>query len=230
MEEVKAFIFDLDGVITDTSKYHYLAWKRLANDLGMDFDREFNECLKGVSRMESLERILIYCKRDKDYTMDAKIRLADRKNEIYKEMIKGVSKGNLFDGIEEMLFKLRKLNIWIAIASVSRNAPYIIQRLGIKEYIDYVVDMDDIKRGKPNPDIFLRASHEFGLKSYECIGIEDAKAGIQAIKAAGMFSVGVGAPNKMIDADIRFDSPEKMEFEMIIKEYRKWRRYCKNNI
>jgi beta-phosphoglucomutase len=210
---VKAFVFDLDGVLTETSEQHYLAWKALVNGMGMDFDREFNENLKGVSRIESLERILVHCGREKDFTSDEKLEMADWKNEIYKEMIKNITPEDLFDGILEVLKELKAKGIKIAIGSVSKNAPAIIHGLGIENYVDYIVDVNRVKKGKPAPDIFLDAAERFGLKPEECIGIEDAEVGIEAIKAAGMFAVGVGTADKMYAADIVFDCPQKLDLE-----------------
>lgn len=224
MGSFKAFVFDLDGVITETSEYHYLAWKKLANEMGMDFDRQFNENLKGVSRIESLERILAHCGREDDYTQEEKLRLSEKKNEMYKNMIRGITPGDLFKGILELLEKLKGMGIKIAIGSVSKNAPAIIKGLGIGEYIDYIVDVDKIKRGKPAPDIFLNAAEVLNVKPEECVGIEDAEVGIMAIKSAGMFAVGVGAPDKMYGADIVFDSPEKLDLNKISKAYELWRK------
>lgn len=224
MGSFKAFVFDLDGVITETSEYHYLAWKKLANEIGMDFDREFNESLKGVSRMESLERILAHCGREKAYTLEEKLRLSEKKNEMYREMIKGITPDDLFGGILELLKKLKGMDTKIAIGSVSKNAPAIIKSLGIEEYIDYIVDVNKISKGKPAPDIFLNAARVLNVKPQECVGIEDAEAGIMAIKSAGMFSVGVGAPDKMYGADIVFDSPEKLDLNKISKAYELWRK------
>jgi beta-phosphoglucomutase len=222
--KLKAVVFDLDGVLTETSEYHYVAWKKLVNEMGMDFDREFNENLKGVSRMESFERILIHCGKQKEYTQEEKIKLADKKNEIYKEMIKGITPNDLFKGIVELLEELGRRNIKIAIGSVSRNAPGIIKGLGIEKYIDYIVDVDKIKQGKPAPDIFLNASEVLMVKPEECIGVEDAEVGIEAIKAAGMFAVGVGTEDKMYGADIIFASPEGLNLDRILEAYELWRK------
>lgn len=221
MSNIKAFIFDSDGVITESSEFHYRAWKALANSIGIDFDRNFNENLKGVSRLESLERILILGGKDRSYTLEEKMELADWKNAIYKQMIRDITPADLFEGIQELFQKLRSRMIKIAIASVSRNAQAIIGRLGIEKYIDYIVNVDEIKSSKPAPDIFLKAAEVLGVKPEECVGIEDAEVGIEAIKAAGMLAVGVGTPQKMHAADIVFASPEELMFDEILRVFEK---------
>ncbi len=224
MGRLRLVVFDLDGVLTETSEYHYIAWKRLANEIGMDFDREFNENLKGVSRMESFERILANCGKEKEYTQEEKLRLIDKKNEIYKKMIKGITPDDLFEGILELLEEMRSRNIKISIGSVSRNASGIVKGLGIEKYIDYIVDVNKIKRGKPAPDIFLNAAEVLMFKPEECIGVEDAEVGIEAIKAAGMFAVGVGTNDKMYGADIIFASPGRLDLDRILEAYELWRK------
>lgn len=223
MNIVKAFIFDLDGVITETSKEHYKAWKILANEHGMDFDISFNENLKGVSRLESLERILVHCGRENDFSDDEKKILANTKNEIYKDMIGNITEDDLFHGILDLIIELKNRKIKIAVASASKNAPTIIKRLGIGKYLDYIVNPAEIKNGKPAPDIFLKAAKELGVSPKDCIGIEDAEVGIEAINRANMFSVGVGEYSKMNEAHVIFSSPEKLNFQEILKAYTRWK-------
>lgn len=195
----KAVIFDLDGVITDTARFHFLAWKQMAKRIGIEIDEEFNESLKGVDRMGSLERILA---RGKKTCSDSEKRaLADEKNEDYKELIKGMTAKDLLPGAEAALKALRKMGIKTGLASVSKNASTILERLGISDYFDYVVDANEIARGKPDPEIFLTAAEHLRVKPDECIGVEDAVVGIQAIKSAGMYAIGVGDPAILNQAD-----------------------------
>ena len=195
----KAVIFDLDGVITDTARYHYLAWKQMANQIGIDIDEEFNETLKGVDRMGSLDRIL--ARGNKQYTEKEKLALADSKNEHYKELIKGITASDLLPGALTALNSLRAISVKTGLASVSKNASTIVDRLGITDLFNYVVDANLIKKGKPDPEIFLKAAQELHVPPAECMGVEDAVVGIQAIKSAGMYAIGVGDPKILNQAD-----------------------------
>lgn len=199
---LKAVIFDLDGVITDSAKYHYLAWKELADELGIPFDEEYNEKLKGVSRMESLELILENGNAGGRYTDEEKNAMADKKNENYKELIKAITPADLLPGIGSFLEELKESGIRIALASVSKNAPFIIGQLQLDDYFDYIADAEAVPHAKPFPDIFLAGMDAFGLKPEECVGIEDARTGIEAIHRAGMKAVGVGTPSEMEEADL----------------------------
>lgn len=200
--KLKAVIFDLDGVITDSAHYHYLAWKELADELGIPFDEEYNEKLKGVSRMESLELILMNGDACDKYTQEEKIAMAEKKNDNYKELIKQITPNDILPGILPFLKALKAEGIRIALASVSKNAPFIINQLQLNEYFDYIADAASVPNAKPFPDIFLAGRDEFKLESCECIGVEDAKTGIEAIHRAGMKAIGVGTPDQMTEADI----------------------------
>lgn len=215
---IKAFIFDLDGVIVDSAEYHYQAWGQLAMELGIPFDRTHNERLKGVSRMESLELILENSK-DHAYTPSEKMLLADRKNDNYKQLIEQISPGDLLPGIGRLLQDLREADIRIGLASASHNAPIIVQRLQIASYIDVIVDPGTLRKGKPDPEIFLTAASLLGVPPESCIGIEDAEAGVQAIKSAGMFAVGVGDPVSMQAADMIIQYGEEMSYSIIVDYY-----------
>lgn len=199
---LKAVIFDLDGVITDSAKYHYLAWKELADELEIPFDEEYNEKLKGVSRMESLELILENGQACDKYTPEEKEALAFKKNENYKELIKQITPQDILPGILPFLKELKEADIRIALASVSKNAPFIVNQLQIDDYFDYIADAASVPNAKPFPDIFLAARDEFGFDSSECVGVEDARTGIEAIHRAGMKAVGVGTPDQMTEADL----------------------------
>lgn len=206
--KLKAVIFDLDGVITDSAKYHYLAWKELADELGIAFDETYNEKLKGVSRMESLELILENGNASDKYTDEEKNQMAEKKNDNYKELIKQITPNDILPGVLEFLNELKEQNIKIALASVSKNATFIVHQLEIDDYFDYIADAAKVPNAKPFPDIFLAGMNEFGFKPEECVGVEDAKAGIEAIHRAEMKAVGVGTKSEMADADLIIDTTE----------------------
>lgn len=196
----KACIFDLDGVITDTAHYHFLAWQRLAHSLGLPFDHADNDQLKGVGRMESLEFIL--AKSNRTFTDEEKARLAHEKNEDYKTLIREITPADMLPGILDAFDWLEGRGIRIGLASASRNAPVVIEGLGIAGRFDYVADAGAIPNGKPAPDIFLDVANAFGLDGHECIGVEDAAAGVTAIKAAGMTAIGIGDSTILAQADL----------------------------
>jgi beta-phosphoglucomutase len=202
MSRFKAVIFDLDGVITDTAHYHYLAWKELAESQGVHFDHEFNERLKGIDRMGSLDLILASAARQRHYTPEEKLALADTKNKHYQELISTMSSKDLLPGAVEALDTVRRAGLRIGLASVSKNAFTVLERLGITDKFDYVVDAATIARGKPDPEIFLKAARELGVAPADCLGVEDAVAGVTAIKAAGMFALGIGHPFVLTEADV----------------------------
>lgn len=199
MSRFKAVIFDLDGVITDTAHYHYLAWKRLAEGVGAPFDEAFNEELKGVDRMGSLE--LILARAPRTYTDDEKRALADAKNRHYGELIATMTPSDLLPGALRALEAVRAAGLKIGLASVSRNAFTVLDRLGIRDRFDDVVDAATVARGKPDPEIFLTAAAHLGVAPADCLGVEDAVAGVASIKDAGMFAVGVGDPQVLRRAD-----------------------------
>jgi len=217
---IKAFIFDLDGVIVDSAEYHYLAWAQLAEELGIPFDRSYNERLKGVSRMESLALILDNARDCKTYTTSEKMKLADRKNENYKQLIQRITPEDLLPGIAKLLQDLRTADIRIGLASASHNAPLIVDLLQVTSYFDVIVDPGTLKKGKPDPEIFLTAASLLGVTPDSCIGIEDAEAGIQAIQRAGMFAVGVGDPVSMQAADMVISHGNEMNYAHIVEYYR----------
>ncbi|TWI63034.1 beta-phosphoglucomutase [Pseudoduganella lurida] len=194
-----AVIFDLDGVITDTARYHYLAWKRLADGEGVHFDEAANEHLKGIDRMGSLELILASATRA--YSDAEKLALATEKNEHYKELIATMSPADLLPGAVAALDTCRAAGLKIGLASVSRNAFTVLDRLGITDKFDYIVDAGTIAKGKPDPEIFLKAARELGVAPGDCFGVEDAVAGVASIKSAGMYAIGVGDPAVLTEAD-----------------------------
>jgi beta-phosphoglucomutase len=191
MSEIKAIIFDLDGVIVSTDEYHFRAWKRLANEEGIPFTRGDNERLRGVSRMESLEIILE--KASRVYTEEEKQVLAERKNTYYRDMLSGLSALDILPGVLDTLKELKQRGVKIAIGSSSKNAGPILKAVGLGEAFDVVADGTHIKRSKPDPEVFSLAGEWLGLPPEQCLVVEDADAGVDAGLAAGMPVLAVGS-------------------------------------
>ena len=185
----KAVIFDLDGVIVSTDNCHYLAWKRLADEEGIYFDRKINDRLRGVSRMASLEIVLERSK--KACTAEEKIELAERKNGYYKELIKELTPNDILPGAMENLEQLKKKGIKIAIGSSSRNTTMILKQIGLETYFDAVSDGNNITKSKPDPEVFQKAAEMLKIHPENCLVVEDADAGIEAGKRAGMKTLSV---------------------------------------
>jgi beta-phosphoglucomutase len=185
-----AFIFDLDGVITDTAHLHFRAWRDLARSLGVEFDEVFNERLKGVSRMDSLE--LILGRSGLQFSAAEKRALAERKNADYVRLIETITPADLLPGAVAALEAARAAGCRVGLTSASKNAAAVLSRLGITALFDHVVDAHLIARSKPDPEVFIAAAHALGVAPARCVGIEDAVAGVQAIRSARMFALGVG--------------------------------------
>lgn len=183
-------IFDLDGVIVDTAKFHFMAWHKIAEELGFQFKSEDNERLKGVSRMRSLEILLEIG----GLTLDEneKRTIAEKKNQLYLEMLVDLSPEDTFVGVKEFILFLRRLGIKIALGSASKNAKYILQKLDILNLFDEIVDGTMTTEGKPNPEVFLLGAKLLDLNPHACVVFEDALAGIEAANRCGMYSVGIG--------------------------------------
>lgn len=196
---LQAVLFDLDGVLTDTAHAHYVAWKRLADELGIPFDEAANEALKGVDRMGSLDLILARG----GVTLDDAERhaLAERKNAWYVAAIEDFTPADLFPGARDALEQVRGAGLKTALVSASRNAPALVDRLGIADLFDCIVDPASVAHGKPAPDIFLAAAAALGVEPAACLGVEDAPAGIAAIHAADMAALGIGDPATLAAAD-----------------------------
>ncbi|MBC6298651.1 beta-phosphoglucomutase [Listeria booriae] len=192
MKQLEAVIFDLDGVITDSAHFHYLAWKQLAADINIEIDEAFNETLKGISRMDSLDLILAKGGREQDLTLAEKEELAAKKNAHYVELLKDLSPADILPGIASLLEAIRAAGLKIALASVSKNAPMVLAALGLTDSFDYLADAAKITHSKPDPEIFLVAAAGLGVAPENAVGIEDAQAGVEAIKSAGMKAIGVG--------------------------------------
>lgn len=200
----KAVIFDLDGVITETSKQHFEAWSACAAQCGIALEPAFEEELKGISRRESLEKILAL--RSLTLSEEEKQRLQEEKNTHYQQLISAFSPRDLFAGMLDLFEHLKHKNIRIALGSASKNGPLLLKALAIEDYFDAVVDPRTCA-SKPAPDIFLDAAKQLQLHAEDCWGIEDAVAGVQAIKAAGMFAIGVGDETILKAADVVFTTP-----------------------
>lgn len=203
-KDIKGFIFDLDGVITLTSKYHGQAWHQLADELGVTWTKALADGLKGISRMDSLEMILKAGNKENDYTEEEKIRFAAKKNDNYLTLIGKMTDEDILPGIPAFLEDLVAHNYKICLASASKNSPIILEKLDLAKYFPTVVDPSKLKKGKPDPEIYVRGAELLHLKPEECIGIEDAAAGIQAINGAGETSIGIGDATELSAADIRF--------------------------
>lgn len=197
---IRAFLFDLDGVIVDTAIYHYQAWKRLANELGFDISEEFNEQLKGVSRMDSLDLILAHG--GLTLSDEKKNELAAQKNQWYLELVSRMTSDDILPGVATFFSQVRKAGLQTALGSVSKNAPLILERIGMTNAFDAIIDGTKISKGKPDPEVFTKGADELGVSPAECVVFEDAVAGVEAGKRGGMFVVGIGTPDVLTQADL----------------------------
>ena len=198
MQKPQAILFDLDGVLTDTSEYHYLAWKRLADEEGIPFTRQENdEHLRGVGRRDSLMYIL----RGRTVPEEQIQEMMDRKNRYYVQMIASMSPKDLVDGGRDLLQEIRDAGIKVAIASSSKNCRTVLERLDIMSYLDGVADGNSVVNSKPAPDLFVYAAGLVQVPTPDCLGVEDADAGIEAIKTAGMQALGIGPKERFHRAD-----------------------------
>lgn len=211
----KGVLFDLDGVITDTAEYHYHAWKKLADGLGISIDRAFNESLKGVSREDSLRLILAHGKKQAEIPAAQFAQLAKEKNDHYVELIERFSEKDIYPGILSLLQTLKENKIKIALASASKNGPMLLEKMGLTSLFDAIADPAAVASGKPAPDIFLEAARLIDVPITECLGIEDALAGIQAIKASGATPVGVGRVEDLGDDIPLVPSTEALTFDYL---------------
>ena len=213
---INAFLFDLDGVIVDTAIYHYQAWKRLANELGFDISEEFNEGLKGVSRTDSLDLILAHG--GLSLPDEKKTELATQKNEWYLELVSRMTPNDILPGVPAFFAQVRQAGLKTALGSVSKNAPMILARIGMTDAFDAIIDGNKISKGKPDPEVFTKGAEELGVSAAECVVFEDAVAGVEAGKRAGMFVVGIGTPDVLTKADMVALSLEKLTVEEILKQ------------
>ena len=190
LKTYKGVIFDLDGVICSTDEYHYLAWKELADRLGIPFDRERNSLLRGVSRMASLEIVLEESGRA--FTEEEKAAMAEEKNNRYRALLARMSPADLSDVVKVTLYRLREAGLKLAIGSSSRNTPFILERLGLDGFFDAVADGNCITHSKPHPEVFLKAAEMISCAPGECVVVEDAHAGVEAAVSGGFDCAAVG--------------------------------------
>jgi len=209
---IQACIFDLDGVIVDTAKYHYRAWRKLANSLGFDFTETDNEQLKGVSRMESLDIILNIGKKTLDESK--KQTLANQKNDWYLEYITMMTPNEILPGIVSFLDELKTQNMRIALGSASKNAVLTLEKVKLLDRFEIIIDGTKTTRSKPDPQVFLMGAADLGIAPKNCIVFEDATKGIEAAREAGMYAIGVGASN-FTQAHAVIPSFEKINFDGI---------------
>ncbi len=214
---LKTCIFDLDGVIVDTAFYHFQAWRRLANELGFDFTEHQNEQLKGISRMESLELILNWG--NKSLTPSEKLDWAARKNDWYLELITHMTPKEILPGVKDFLDGLKYEKISIALGSASRNSKMILNKISLFHYFDAIIDGNNITKGKPDPQVFLLGAEATGSSPAECVVFEDAQAGIQAAKAAGMYAVGIGDKRVLAEANLVVESFLDLDVGAFIRDF-----------
>lgn len=196
----KGLLFDLDGVIVDTAKYHYLAWKQLAAELGIQFDEKDNERLKGVSRMASFEIILSLDNRT--MPQEEKEACCKKKNDIYVAYINKLQQEEILPGVREFIEDARKKGYKIALGSASKNAPLILERLSITDLFDKIIDGTKVEKAKPDPEVFLKGAQELEIQPEDCIVFEDSVAGIEAAHNGGMKAVGIGKKDMLAEADL----------------------------
>lgn len=210
------FIFDLDGVITDTAKFHYQAWKALADSLGISIDETFNETLKGISRMDSLDRILAHGHRENAFTPAEKEALAQQKNDHYVQLLEHLTTEDVLPDVVPLLQQAQARHIPCAVASASKNAPLILEKLGVRAYFATIVNPDSLSKGKPDPEIFLAAADSIGVLPQNAIGFEDAQSGIDGLKAAGIYAVGLSASQPLIGADMQVSEMTELSVDALL--------------
>jgi len=199
---MRAFIFDLDGVLVFTDKYHYLAWKQVADELGIYFDEIINNRLRGVSRMESLE-IILERYEGSPLSRSDKEKVAEKKNEIYRKSLAEMTPNDVTEETRNTLIELKNRGYKLAIGSSSKNAKFILERVGLKQYFDAISDGTNITKSKPDPEVYLKAAEFLGEEASECVVVEDAYSGIDAAKSAGMEAIGIGDAYSYDRADYR---------------------------
>jgi len=208
-------IFDLDGVIVDTAKYHFLAWKRLAEALDIEFTKEDNERLKGVSRVACMEIILELGNRE--MTDEKKVELTTRKNEWYLEYVNQMDESEILPGSMEMIGTLKNMGVKISIGSASKNAKTILEKVGLLDQFDFISDGTIVTKAKPDPEVFTIAADEMGVKYDKCIVFEDSEAGIEAAQRVDMLAIGIGSKENLPASDMIYSGLDAVNIEEIIK-------------
>lgn len=211
---IKAVIFDLDGVLTDTAHYHFQAWQALAHSLGIAFTEQDNEQLKGVDRLGSLRLILAKGQLSVDDATEQQ--LMAQKNAHYLKLIANMSEADLFSGVRPLFTALKQRGIKLAVASASKNADFVLQRLRIYNEFDAIADAALVKTSKPDPEIFLQAAARLGVAPAQCLGIEDAAAGVSAINSAGMQAIGIGDAEVLHEALMVYPNIEALDVATLL--------------
>lgn len=215
--KIKACLFDLDGVVVDTARYHYLAWKKIADDLGFSFSEHDNERLKGVSRMESLDILLEIGKIKVD--LQTKEKLAATKNSLYVSYIQKMTPDEILPGVIRFLDELHNSGMLIALGSASKNALSILDKINISEKFDAIIDGNKVSKAKPDPEVFLKGAIELGIDPQNCLVFEDAQAGIDAARNGGMHIIGIGQPENLTNAEFVIPGFETMNMDLLRSWY-----------
>lgn len=213
--KIKGFIFDLDGVIVDTAKYHFLAWKKLANSIGVDFDESQNEQLKGVSREKSLEKILSWG--DKEISPESFVELMKKKNDDYLGYVLQMTEDEILTDVPRVLDFIINNNQMVALGSASKNAHAILKKVQLFTKFQVIVDGNHVVKGKPDPEVFLKAAEQLNLAPKDCIVFEDSQAGIEAANTANMISIGIGEVEVLKNADYIFNNFTEIKNEFLIE-------------
>lgn len=218
MPTLSACLFDLDGVIVDTAKYHYIAWRELANDLGFDLSLEQNESLKGISRMESLDIILGFG--NATLTDEEKVARAAVKNARYLELCQQMTPDDTLPGVRRFMEEVKAASIKIGLGSASKNARVILERIDMLDYFETIVDGTRITKSKPDPEVFLIGANDLHLAPEDCVVFEDAVAGVEAAKAGGMYAVGIGEASVLTQADIVVEGFENFSLSDLKSQFK----------
>jgi beta-phosphoglucomutase len=213
LTEYLGVIFDLDGVLVDTAKYHFLAWKKLADQLDIPFTEEDNERLKGVSRIKSLDILLSLG--NKSYSEDERNKFMEQKNKEYVRYISQMDEREILPGVIELLNQLKDRKLKIALGSASKNSGLILKNTKLQDYFDVIVDGNDVSKAKPDPEVFLLGAKRIGIPASQCIVFEDAYAGIEAAKKAGMLAIGVGNRKSLPHADVLVETLENLDLSVL---------------
>ncbi|EKF54224.1 putative beta-phosphoglucomutase [Galbibacter marinus] len=213
MKQQKGFIFDLDGVIVDTAKFHFLAWRKLGENFNFQLSEQQNEQLKGVSRIDSLNKILNWA--GVEISPQEFDRLASEKNEDYLEYVAQMTPDDILPGVKSTIEKLKSANYPIALGSASKNAPGILRKVGLFDLFDAIVDGNSVSKAKPDPEVFLQAASQLEVAPKDCIVFEDAYAGITAANNAGMTSIALGDAEVLHHADYVFNTFNEITYDFL---------------
>ncbi|AEB74273.1 beta-phosphoglucomutase [Lentilactobacillus buchneri] len=218
---IKGVLFDLNGIITDSWRYHSQSWRQIAEEIGVQWNQDLEEAIKGRDRIDSLNEILRVGGLVGKYSDQQKEALADKKNAIYQQMLEIMNPDDILPGIRDFLAELRLNHYQMIIASASANAPKEIHKLELEDYFPLIVNLADIKHNKPAPDVYLKAAEMLHLNVDQCIGIDDGIVGVESINAANVVSIGVGDPEVLTMADINFESTKELTLANIRQSWPK---------